>query len=171
MTRHHGLDGLEQMQEKRRTNRPSIGLTGKQLGSKTYTQGHANQLPPNAETIRALAVAAQAQLPEALRAETAHVTITVIEFPGEDLADDLGLETPFDLLGLFEGHGSAKYWTPRAASKQPDRLTLFRRAILDYWAENNEPLGEIVTHIVINELGHHYGLNEESLHDIENKLN
>jgi len=141
------------------------------LGSKTYIQGRASELPPDAETVRALAVAAQARLPDPLRAETAHVTIHVLEFPGEDLADDLGLETPFDLLGLFEGRGSAKYWTPRAASKQPDRLTLFRRAILDYWAENNEPLSEIVTHIVINELGHHYGLNEESLQDIENNLN
>lgn len=132
------------------------------------TEDWGNRLPPDDDMIKSLALTAYAHLPQKLRTLTTNVTIHVTDYPSEDIADDLGLETPFDLLGLYEGQGEAKLWTPRA-KQNPNRLTLYRRAILDYWAENEEPLGEIIAHIVTSELGHHFGLSEDEIAQIENQ--
>jgi len=80
--------------------------------------------------------------------------------------DDLSLETPFDLLGLFEGRGIAERWNPQTG-EGPNRITLYRRAILDYWAENEETMGDIVTHVLIHEIGHHFGLSDDDMERIE----
>lgn len=137
------------------------------MGSKNYTSPWLNSSAPDASQILAIADYVRERLPDSFKADTRAVDIQVDEFPSEEIGDDLGLETPFDLLGLFEGSGKAKYWTPRSTQKQPT-LTLFRRAILDQWAESNEPLGEIITHIVVNELGHHFGLSDDEIAEIEN---
>lgn len=147
-----------------------IGAKENELGSRGYRSPWIAALPPDAIAIQSLAVKSHSELPEPLRSQTADVEIDVADFPTEDLADSLGLDTPFDLLGLFEGPGKAKYWTPRTEQKTP-RLTLFRRAILDYWAENTEPLGDIIAHIVVNELGHHYGLGDDELQEIRAQFN
>ena len=88
------------------------------------------------------------------------------EFPTDEIMDDLSLETPFDLLGLFEGRGIAERWNP-ATGEGPNRITLYRRAILDYWAENEETMGDIVTHVLIHEIGHHFGLSDDDMERIE----
>lgn len=136
------------------------------MGSKDYASPWLHLSAPDAAQILAIADYMKGQLPDPLRTQTENVTLQVDEFPSEDLGDDLGLETPFDLLGLFEGVGKAKYWTPRTTQKHPT-LTLFRRAILDQWAESQEPLGEIIMHIVVNELGHHFGLSDDDIAEIE----
>ncbi|MCC0031461.1 MAG: metallopeptidase family protein, partial [Brucellaceae bacterium] len=97
---------------------------------------------------------------------TGEVQIQIAEFPTEEIMDDLALETPFDLLGLFEGRGIAERWTPQTG-EGPNRVTLYRRAILDYWAENEETLGDIVTHVLIHEIGHHFGLSDDDMEHIE----
>lgn len=132
------------------------------MGSKDYASPWLNLSAPDADQILALAHHIKDRLPEPLREQTQTVSLHVAEFPSEDLGDDLALETPFDLLGLFEGRGKAEYWTPRGATDQPT-LTLFRRAILDHWADGDEPLGEIILHIIANELGHHFGLKEDEI--------
>jgi predicted Zn-dependent protease with MMP-like domain len=113
-----------------------------------------------------LALEAYAHLPEEFRTLTGEIIIQVAEFPTDEIMDDLALETPFDLLGLFEGRGIAERWNP-ATGEGPNRVTLYRRAILDYWAENEETLSDIVTHVLIHEIGHHFGLSDDDMERIE----
>ena len=120
-------------------------------------------------SLQAIARQAYASLPVEFRRLTDKVPILVEEFPNQDIADDLGLDSPFDILGLFEGQGPSGHWTPTSKSKH-NRITLYRRAILDYWCENPETLHDIITHILINELGHHFGLSEVQIAQIENEV-
>ena len=128
--------------------------------------GWNSRLSPNLATIESIALTAYAHLPQSFRDLTADVQILVAEFPTDEIGDDLGLETPFDLLGLFEGRGIAERWTP-GTGEHPNRITLYRRAILDYWSENEETLGDIITHVLIHELGHHFGLSDDDMEAIE----
>lgn len=130
------------------------------------TSDWANRIAPDIETIELMAREAYAHFPESFRHKTAGVEILVTDYPDEDVADMLGLETPFDLLGLFEGRGSEGHWTPATTDKH-NRITLFRRAILDYWAENDEALGDIIVHVILHELGHHFGVSEAEIERIE----
>lgn len=130
------------------------------------TRAWAEHLSPSIEELEMLAHEAYAQLPEEFRKFTGEVVIQIAEFPTEEIMDDLSLETPFDLLGLFEGRGIAERWNP-ATGEGPNRVTLYRRAILDYWSENEETLGAIVTHVLIHEIGHHFGLSDEDMEKIE----
>lgn len=139
------------------------------MASKDYASPWLDQVAPDSDQIATIAHHMRDRLPEPLRGQTQGVLLHVAEFPTEDIGDDLALETPFDLLGLFEGYGKAEYWTPGDARAQPT-LTLYRRAILDQWADSEETLGDIIMHIVANELGHHFGLNEEEIADIENAI-
>ncbi len=78
----------------------------------------------------------------------------------------MGLESPFDLLGLFEGTGIGERFSLQTG-EQANRITIYRRAVLDYWAEYEEALGDIVTHVLIHEIGHHFGLSDEDMERIE----
>ncbi len=125
-----------------------------------------NQLSPSMEEFELLALETYAHLPEDFRKLTGEIIIQVSEFPTEEIMDDLALETPFDLLGLFEGRGIAERWTPQTG-EEPNKITLYRRAILDYWSENEETLGDIVAHVLIHEIGHHFGLSDDDMERIE----
>lgn len=125
-----------------------------------------DRLSPSLAEMELLAVETYAHLPDEFRTLTGEIIIQVAEFPPEEIMDDLALETPFDLLGLFEGRGIAERWNP-ATGEGPNRVTLYRRAILDYWAENEETLGDIVTHVLIHEIGHHFGLSDDDMERIE----
>ncbi len=121
---------------------------------------------PSLRELEMLALEAYAHLPDEFRVLTGEIVIQVAEFPEEEIMADLSLESPFDLLGLFEGRGIAERWNP-ATGEGPNRITLYRRAILDYWSENEETLGDIVTHVLIHEIGHHFGLSDEDMENIE----
>ncbi len=125
-------------------------------------------LSPSLAELEMLAVEAYAHLPEDFRALTGEVVIQLAEFPDDEIMDSLALETPFDLMGLFEGRGIAERWTPQTG-EGPNRVTLYRRAILDYWAENEETLSDIVTHVLIHEIGHHFGLSDDDMQSIEER--
>lgn len=113
-----------------------------------------------------LAISAYAQLPEEFRRMTGNLIIEIADFPDEDIFEDMGLETPFDLLGLFEGRGVSERFTIETG-ELPNRITLYRRPILDYWAENDETLGDIITHVLIHEIGHHFGMSDDDMERIE----
>ncbi|MGB6117487.1 MAG: metallopeptidase family protein [Mesorhizobium sp.] len=121
---------------------------------------------PSLEELEMLALDVYAHLPGEFRRLTGEIVIQVAEFPTDEIMDDLSLETPFDLLGLFEGRGVAERWNP-ATGEGPNRVTLYRRAMLDYWAENQETLGDIVSHVLIHEIGHHFGLSDDDMERIE----
>ncbi len=124
------------------------------------------ELAPGLAELELLTVEAYAHLPQEFRDLTGEILIQLAEFPTDEIMDALALETPFDLLGLFEGRGIAERWNPQTG-EGPNRVTLFRRAILDYWAENEETLGDIVTHVLVHEIGHHFGLSDEDMAAIE----
>jgi len=121
---------------------------------------------PSLETVESLAIEAYAKLPEPFRALTGDIIIEISDFPSDDIFEDMALETPFDLLGLFEGRGISERFSMETG-EMVNRITLYRRPILDYWAENEETLGDIVIHVLIHEIGHHFGLSDDDMERIE----
>ncbi|HXJ02530.1 MAG TPA: metallopeptidase family protein [Micropepsaceae bacterium] len=121
---------------------------------------------PTLDDIETLARDAFASLPEAFRALTGEIVFMVQDFPDEDVIEDMGLETPFDILGLFQGPDLASR-EGASSSHHPTMIFLYRRPILDYWADEGEPLGPIVRHVLIHEIGHHFGLSDDDMEAIE----
>ncbi|MEO4001186.1 metallopeptidase family protein [Mesorhizobium sp. CAU 1732] len=130
------------------------------------SQEWSTKLSPSLQDFELLALETYAHLPDEFRMLTGEIVILIAEFPTDEIMDDLALETPFDLLGLFEGRGIAERWNP-STGEGPNRVTLYRRAILDYWSENEETLGDIVAHVLIHEIGHHFGLSDDDMEKIE----
>ena len=125
-----------------------------------------DRFAPTLADIEALARDAYAHLPSQFRRLTGEVVIVVADFPDEEIVEEMDLETPFDLLGLFEGRGIGEKLNP-VTGEFPNRVTLYRRAILDYWAESEETLSDIVTHVLVHEIGHHFGLSDDDMEAIE----
>ena len=122
--------------------------------------------PPDLADIEALAREAMALIPSELRRWTQGVAVRVTDFPDEDTIDDMGLETPFDLLGLYSGVSLLE----KSVGETPgdvDVVFLFRRPILDYWCETGEDLRDIVRNVLIHEIGHHFGFSDEEMERIE----
>lgn len=124
---------------------------------------------PTISTFESLALEAYSHLPEEFRALATDLTIEINDFPDEDVFEDMALETPFDLLGLFEWRGIGERFTMETG-EMPNRIILYRRPILDYWAENEETLGDIITHVLIYEIGHHFGLSDDDMERIEESV-
>ena len=123
-------------------------------------------LAPSVEEIAALADEAFQALPEQFRALCGDIIIRVDEFPDEETLEELGCQSPFELLGLFRGIGLA-HASVTHPSPQPNMIFLYRRPMIDYWAENDETLKGIVTHVLVHEIGHHFGLSDEDMMHIE----
>ncbi|MCJ2011817.1 metallopeptidase family protein [Methylobacterium sp. J-076] len=121
---------------------------------------------PDLAEVEALAHTAFAALPEAFKARCAGVTIHVEDFPDDATLLDMGCETEFDLLGLFRGVGLAQSGEV-GTGQMPNAVWLYRRPILDYWAEHDETLGDVVTHVLVHEIGHHFGLSDDDMARIE----
>ncbi|MEX0591073.1 MAG: metallopeptidase family protein, partial [Xanthobacteraceae bacterium] len=105
--------------------------------------------------------------PEHFRKLCDGVVIHVEEFPDEDVIAEMELESPFDILGLFTGIGLSQDSAVAETGRLPNAVHLYRRPILDYWAEHDESLGAIVTHVLVHEIGHHFGLSDEDMERIE----
>ena len=103
---------------------------------------------------------------EQFRALCDGLVIRVEDFPTDEVLDELGAETEFDLLGLFQGVG-LPFRSESAPGQMPNMIWLYRRPILDYWAEHDETLGAIVTHVLVHEIGHHFGLSDDDMAAIE----
>jgi predicted Zn-dependent protease with MMP-like domain len=123
---------------------------------------------PGLDDIEILAREAFASLPEEFRALTGEIIFMVQDFPDDDVTDDMELESPFDILGLFQGPDLASR-EGASASPHPTMIFLYRRPILDYWSEHEEPLGHIVRHVLIHEIGHHFGLSDDDMEAIEER--
>jgi len=122
---------------------------------------------PSLEVFEAIADDAFARLPDAFRALCAGIVIRVEDFPEEDVLEEMEAETPFDLLGLFQGIGLAQEGAVSETGRMPNMVFLYRRPILDYWAENEETLGAVIAHVLIHEIGHHFGLSDEDMERVE----
>lgn len=124
--------------------------------------------PPTIKDIEALAETALRTIPEVLRSQLRDVVIQVVDFPDEATEKAMRLQTPFDLLGLY--HGIALTEQSVADPKpQPDLIYLYRRPLLDYWCESGEALADIVRHVLIHEIGHHFGFSDEDMAAIESQ--
>jgi predicted Zn-dependent protease with MMP-like domain len=121
---------------------------------------------PSLADMEALAVAAFARLPEQFRALCRDLVIQVDDFPTDEVLARMEAETEFDLLGLFQGVG-LPFRSDAISGQMPNMIWLYRRPILDYWAEHDETLGAIITHVLVHEIGHHFGLSDDDIVAIE----
>ncbi|MGE0063492.1 MAG: metallopeptidase family protein [Xanthobacteraceae bacterium] len=137
-------------------------MTGK---SKEFADWPGRMAPSIAD-FEAMAAVAYAGLPARFRGLCADLVIRVEDFPTEEVLKSMGIESEFDLLGLFQGVG-LPFNSDQPSGQMPNMVWLYRRPILDYWAEHEDSLGAIVTHVLIHEIGHHFGLSDDDMHAIE----
>ncbi len=135
--------------------------------AKKVGAGPPETLPPMVADMEAIAKAAMKTIPGELRRHVDGVVIQVVDFPDRETEMEMGLESPFDLLGLYRGvslnHKSIAH-TPDGV----DMIFLYRRPILDYWCETGEDLALLVRHVLIHEIGHHFGFSDTDMERIEN---
>ncbi len=122
---------------------------------------------PSLAELEVLAAEVFRHLPRKFRNLCADLVIQVDDFPRDEVLDEMGAESEFDLLGLFQGVG-LPFRSESTPVQMPNMIWLYRRPILDYWAEHDETLGDIVRHVLVHEIGHHFGLSDGDMHAIEN---
>jgi predicted Zn-dependent protease with MMP-like domain len=129
----------------------------------------AERTAPSLDDFEQIAAAAYGSLPPEFRALVGDVPCAVSEFPDEETIEDMKLESEFDILGLFRGVGLPQGAGNPQTGQMPNQIWLYRRPILDYWAdsEDGETLGEIITHVLVHEIGHHFGFSDEDMEAIE----
>jgi len=125
-----------------------------------------NVTAPSLDEIELLAREAFERLPERFRQCFADLVIRVDDFPSEDVMRAMRLESEFDLLGLFQGVGRP-FQSETVPQLFPNLIWLYRRPILDYWAEHDDTLAAIVTHFLVHEIGHHFSFSDEDMAAIE----
>jgi predicted Zn-dependent protease with MMP-like domain len=123
---------------------------------------------PSAEDIESLARASLARLPEPFAAHLRDVVLTVEEFADDATLDSMGIDDPFELTGLYHGLPIGDKSVDQSGAL-PDRIFLYRRAILDEWTAEGETLEHLVHHILVHEVGHHFGLSDEDMHRLEDE--
>ena len=126
-------------------------------------------LPPSADEIEAIARAALIGLPEPFASHLGAVVLQVDELAEQELLTELGIDHPLDLTGVYEGVPIGEK-SVDAPNQLPDRIRLFRRAILDEWVEEGEEFEHLIRHILIHEAGHHFGLSDEAMHALEEEV-
>jgi predicted Zn-dependent protease with MMP-like domain len=121
---------------------------------------------PSLAEMEAMAHEIFERLPQRFRQLCEGVIVRVEDFPTDEVLDEMDAASEFDLLGLFQGIGLPHQSTGDIA-RLPNMIWLYRRPILDYWAEHDETLGHIVRHVLIHEIGHHFGLSDDDMEAIE----
>lgn len=129
----------------------------------------ADRLPPSLEDFETLAVSAYESLPAPMRRLCEGLEVFVADFADAETLAAVGLSDPFELTGVYIGVDLSQK-SVSDPSPEPDRVILFRRPILDEWADHGAiTLGELVTHVLVHEIGHHFGLSDEDMHRIEDE--
>ncbi|MEO5374246.1 MAG: metallopeptidase family protein [Alphaproteobacteria bacterium] len=122
--------------------------------------------PPTLADIDAIARSAMAAIPEVLRRHARNVVVRVEEFCDEDTEEEMDLESPFELLGLYRGV-NLPHKSVLDSGVGPDMIFLYRRPLLDYWCETGEDLSRVIRHVIIHEIGHHFGFSDDDMERIE----
>src|SRR5271163_4418224 len=121
---------------------------------------------PSLAEMEAMAHEIFGRLPQHFRALCEGVIVRVDDFPTDEVLDEMDADSEFDLLGLFQGTG-LPFRSNDDIARLPNMIWLYRRPILDYWAEHDETIGQIVRHVLIHEIGHHFGLSDDDMAAIE----
>jgi predicted Zn-dependent protease with MMP-like domain len=123
---------------------------------------------PSAAELELIADRAYRRIPERMRKLVDDVVIRIEEFPDDDTILEMELETEYDLLGLYSGVSLDR----KSVSDSPqsiDMIFLYRRPIIDYWAESGDTLEDVIRHVLIHEIGHHFGLSDAEMERLENE--
>lgn len=123
-------------------------------------------IPPSLEDFERIGYHVLKDLPEELRASARDIVIVVEDFPDDEVSEEMDLETPYDLLGLYQGV-SLPERSVADIGRLPDRIHLYRRPMLDYWCESGDTLDAIIRHVLIHEIGHHFGFSDEEMEELE----
>lgn len=126
----------------------------------------SNRQAPSLAEFEEMAEAAFKRLPQRFRDMCGDVVIRIEDFPTDEVLDQMGIESELDLLGLYHGVDLARQ-SVLDTTTLPEMVFLYRRPILDYWSEHEETLGDIVTHVLVHEIGHHFGLSDADMEAIE----
>lgn len=138
------------------------------MGSARYpASAWQSMRAPSLEDFEVLARAAWENLPSEFKSLCDDLVILVADFPSDEVIEELDLETPFDVLGHFEGTAGSLPALATDRDLEASVFNIYRRPILDYWAEHEEMLGEIVTQIMLHEIGQHFGLSDDDLEELE----
>jgi predicted Zn-dependent protease with MMP-like domain len=121
---------------------------------------------PSLEELELLATEAFARLPQQFRAMCDDLVVRVEDFPTDEVLNAMNAQTEFDLLGLFQGVG-LPFRSESVPMQMPNMIWLYRRPILDYWAGHDETLGALITHVLVHEIGHHFGLSDADMAALE----
>ena len=130
--------------------------------------GTSQTLAPDAAAIERLADAAIARLPAAFRQHLTDVVLRIDDFADDEVLDALGIEDPFELSGLYSGRSldQASSWV---SGELPPMIHLYRRPLLDEWVETGVALEDLITHVIVHEVGHHFGFSDAQMHAIEDE--
>ena len=125
-------------------------------------------IPPDLADIEAMAHEALRSIPDSLRSKITDVVVRIDDFPNREIQRDMGLQNPFELLGLYQGI-SLDRKSVSHAPQDVDMIFLYRRPILDYWSETGDDLAAIIRNVLIHEIGHHFGFSDADMDRIERK--
>jgi predicted Zn-dependent protease with MMP-like domain len=125
--------------------------------------------PPSADEIEAIARRALDALPERFAGHLRHVVLLIQEFADDKTLETMGIDDPFDLTGIYEGIPLTERSVDHSGTL-PDRIRLFRRPILDEWAGGEDSLEHLVAHVLVHEVGHHFGLSDDDMHALEDAV-
>ena len=128
--------------------------------------GTGQTFAPDVATIERLAEAAIARLPETFRRHLAGIVLRIEDYADEEVLEELGIEDPFELTGLYSGRSLDKQdsWV---SGELPPMIHLYRRPLLDEWAETGVSLEALITHVIVHEIGHHFGFSDAEMHALE----
>jgi predicted Zn-dependent protease with MMP-like domain len=124
------------------------------------------EIPPSADEMEAIARRALLSLPEPFAGHLRDVVLLIEEFADDETLDAMGIEDPFDLTGIYEGIPLTERSVDQSGTL-PDKIRLFRRPILDEWAGGEDTLEHLVAHVLVHEVGHHFGLSDADMHALE----
>jgi predicted Zn-dependent protease with MMP-like domain len=130
--------------------------------------GTGQTYAPDAAAIEKLAEAAIAALPPVFRQHLNNVVLRIEEFAEDKVLDQLGIEDPFELSGLYTGRplSEESNWI---SGELPPMIYLYRRPLLDEWVETGVALEELITHVIVHEVGHHFGFSDADMHQLEDE--
>jgi predicted Zn-dependent protease with MMP-like domain len=122
--------------------------------------------PPSAEEIEAIARATMEALPAPFAESLRDIVLLIEEFADDETLEAMEIDDPFELSGIYEGVPLTERSVEQSGTL-PERIRLFRRPILDEWAGGNDTLEHLVAHVLVHEVGHHFGLSDDDIHTLE----